>query len=145
MAGVGAALALTACSPSSLFTARNTIPGVPVSTASAPIGRDAEGYTQFDPAGNAAAKITAKTAIADCGRQCAGKPSRVLLARLGTELGAVDSGKLAWIIEYDNIDCPFSGPPGSQPVEPMTCTDYFMVDAMNGGPLEQIQAAPPTG
>jgi hypothetical protein len=140
MAGVGTALALTACSPSSLFTARNTIPGVPVSTASAPIGRNSVGTTQFEPAGNDAAKITAKAAIADCGRQCAGKPSRVLLARLGTELGAVDSGKLAWIIEYDNIQCLYLGPPGSQPVKPMTCTDYFTVDALTGGPVDELQA-----
>jgi hypothetical protein len=139
VAGVGAALVLAACSPSSLFTARTPIPGVPVSTATAPIGRDAVGTTRFEPASNNAAKITARAAIADCGRQCAGRPSRVLLARLGTELG-VDAGRLVWVIEYDNVQCLYLGPPGSQPVKPMTCTDYFTVDALTGGPVDELQA-----
>jgi hypothetical protein len=148
IAGVGivAVAALVGCSPASVFTARNTVPGVAVRTQSTPEGSGDKGGSLFEPAGSDEARITAKTALAECGSQCEGTPNSIRLARLGAELGS-QAGKLAWIIEYDDAtDCALSGGPiplpGSTPgptVYVSTCTEYHLIDALEGGSVGTLQ------
>jgi hypothetical protein len=133
------ALTLTGCAPHSWFTARNTIPGVVVTTQATV--DDSDGVA-LDPAGRQEAKVTAKTAIRDCGAICSGKPSRIVLARFGA-LGS-DAGKLVWVIEYPEgegscnvVQGPHHEPSGPGPVTPAptprSVTCYEFVDAIGGG------------
>jgi hypothetical protein len=115
------------------FEPRSVVPGVVISTQA--VAQTAPDRIELEPAGNQRPKLTAQAATALCGCTGAHKPNRIILARLGTELGSL-AGQLTWVMEYDNAtECtPSLGPPlpsgESYPTGP--CTQYEMVNAVNG-------------
>jgi hypothetical protein len=46
--------------------------------------------------------------------------------------------RLAWVMKWENQECPVMGPPGRPSISPMTCTVLVLVDAATNKHLETV-------